>query len=307
MRTAALVMLLLAALVAPAAADKVAVPTTAAPAIPADLAVFGPGGLQVGATVLYTQQVDGAAYDAKQDLIWFVSKRQLFVVDLRDAKPAPIAIAKNLPEGLASFGVGGLSTADWQTDYAGVYPQFSIDKKVKASAEVGAYADVDPEADASHKKAIKKIKIVGAKWVTAQKDRKPHDVPADRGEAPKVTLPAGVGECSEEDLCGQATWLGDTAYQAVLIKHDCGDACHTECVLYDPKAKKFAPGLADGTWGAVKSDMDGMSCIGLAVEPGGGHYFSNEGNKVCTLGAGKMTCVDLEPLVPFAWIAPPGK
>lgn len=312
MRTAAFTIVTLAALAAPALADKVDIPQPAAVAIPTDLGVFGAGGLSIGGTAITGASVDGAAYDPAQDLVWFVGGRQLFVVDLRDPHPAPIVIAKNLPEELGSFEITGMSSASYEIDYAAVFPMFHIGAKgkVDVAAGDGAYEGVDEVSDKHTQRAVKKIKIVGKKWLAAQKDRKAHPVAKnDRAEPPKATLPAGRGQCEDEDMCGGAQWLGDSAYQAVLIEHSCGDACHTACVLYDPKTKKFAPALAPGAWGPLADDASTMSCIGFAVEPGGARYFGDgdpEHHMVCTLGA-KLTCTDLGAWRPFAWITPAGK
>lgn len=302
MRTAVLAALIAGALAASARADV----TDKAPppkAFPPDLAVFGPPGLQVGTTPLYAGQVDGAAYDPSEDLIWFVSAKQLFVIDLRDAHPTAIAIVKNVPEGLGAFAVDGWSKASFQADYTPVYLVLDLTKKPKLAAGTGAYAGIDEESDKQTTRAVKKAKLVGAKWLAAQKGRAPHAIPPAREKPANVTLPPGAGQCEDETMCGDASWLGGSPYQVVLTEHSCGDACHTGCVLYDPKSKKFASALADGAWGALDDKTEKMSCIGYDAEPSGAHYFG-DGNKVCTLGAGKMACVDLEPLTPFAWILP---
>jgi hypothetical protein len=287
---------------APLLASAVLLAARAAAADPAppNLAVYGEAGIDVGSTSLFKGNVAGAAYDPKQDLIWFLNKGTLEVIDLRDAAHAPVVIAKNVPS--EGFSITGLSTVAFDTDYIGVYVHFDFGAKPTAVGEDGAYAGVDGESDDKIKKQAKKISIVGKKWLAAQQARKANTLPADRADPPHVALPNGIGQCDDTTMCGDALWVGAAPYQAVVVNQSCGDACHVECALYDPAKKAFASPLADGGWGPLTDKVALGSCTGMLVEPGNARYAG--GNQVCTLGA-KMACTELGKWTAFAWITPP--
>lgn len=272
------------------------------PAIPPDLAVYGKGGLQLAGATLFKGAVDSAVYDPAQELIWFKTGGLLEVIDLRDPGHAITVIAKKVPtEGWA---VSGFSNVAYQTDYTNIFTIVRIEKKPKAEAGEGAYLEVNSEDDAKLTKAVKKVKIVGGKWITAQLARKPNATPKERAAPPQVKVQVPADACEDSpDECGQASWLGASPYQTVVVEHSCGDACHQSCVLYDPAKKQFAAPLAPGGWGALdKTDHGG--CNGFAVDPGNTRYFTDEAPTLCTLGA-KMTCTDLGAWQPFAWISAP--
>lgn len=258
------------------------------------LVSFGDSGVRLGDTTLFAKKVDGAAHDAAQELIWFRSEGTLYVIDLRDPARTPVAIAKNMPDG--GFSVSGLSTADYQTAYAGIYPNLAIARSAKITQRSGAYGGIWEDQDRDAKKAIKKMKIVGKKWLDKQKKRTPRAVPA----SPKVggfsgqlvKLPADFA-CESDNLdCGDTLPFGDTGFMLVVIASACGDACHADCVFYDPKTKRFAaPLAAKGAW-MTKIPPDGAaSCFaesyGLRA---GGEYFS--GTKRCTVSATEVACTD---------------
>jgi hypothetical protein len=283
-------------------ADKPAAPPVAAPALLADLAVFGDGGLQLGSTALVSGPVTSAAYDPDEDLVWLISKGALKVIDLRDPKRTAVVIAKNLPT--AGFEVTGLGHVARDIDYAAVYTIIHLDQKGKVEVGHGAYGGIDEQGDKRLARAVKKVKFVGGKWLAAQKSRKANAAATKRADPPTIKLPTGVGSCEDETFCGQAMWLEPSPYQIVIVEHSCGDACHESCVLYDPARKQFASLLADGGWTAKADTVTPAGCdsFGYRAEPGGGHYFGE--TTLCTLG-GKMTCTDLGAWTPFAWITPP--
>src|SRR5262245_19531646 len=101
--------------------------------IPDDVAVFGAGGIQIGEVRVFSGPVDGAAFDADDDLIWFVSKGTLEVIDLRAPRRPAIVIAKGLPT--ASFQIAGWSHASFASDDTGVYPLLRLDKRSTVEAK----------------------------------------------------------------------------------------------------------------------------------------------------------------------------
>jgi hypothetical protein len=278
-----------------------AAPAAAAP----QLISFGDAGVKLGDTALFAKPVDGAAFDAAQELLWFRSKGTLFVIDLRDPARAAVPIAKNLGDG--AFGISGLSTANWNGTYAGLYPVLDLGRAAKVKTGQGAYGGMWEEQDAAAKKAIKKVKVVGARWIGKQKKRAPRTGPAapQLGEftGKLIKLPGDNEECDGSSLdCGDTVAFGDTPYQLVVISSSCGDACHVSCVFYDPKTKKFADPVAlKGAWSATIPPDSGSSCFkedyGLRA---GGEYFI--GGKRCTVGAKEVTCAEASGWHHVGWV-----
>jgi hypothetical protein len=229
--------------------------------------------------------VEGAALDAAQDLVWLVRGGRLEVLDLREAEPKPVPIVERWyihTDGYAShptIEVTGVSTASTDNTYAGVYPSLTWAAKPKIVTAEGAYGGIWEDQDAAAKKAIRKAKIVGGKWLKEQQARKARTAPA-RPEPKKpanVTLPEGMGNCEDQELCGDAQPFGRTGWLLVVVEHTCGDACHTACVLFDPKTKRFASPAAPATWG--KSAESG-SCLGYVFDDSGTRYLA--GDQACT-------------------------
>lgn len=250
-------------------------------AVVAQLLAFGNAGLRVGDRALIDGQVDGAAYDPAMDLVWFVADAKLEVLDLRDGS-APVVIAKGLPEG--AFAIAGASSATWEVEESDLpFPLLTIAKgKGKLSAGAARATGASKKEIAAAKKAIKKVKLVGAKWLTAQKARTARAVSVSGASSlPSLTLPAGMSSCDVEGHCGTAFELGATRFELVVVADDCVDACTERCVLYDPDRATFAsPSQTRSDWGAPMLVPD--TCSGYAVEPDGARYAV--GTALCTVG-----------------------
>ncbi len=264
-----------------------------------DAIAYGDGGLRVGATVVFTKPVTAAAYDAALDLVWINSKGTLQVLDLRTSPPKATVIAKKMPEG--GFDIAGTSTATTGNVYALVFPVLKLGKSFKFSSAEGVYGelDMDEEAEQQARKRIKKIKLVGKKWLKALKKRTTRALRvAAAAPAAKVALPAGVCESEDPDVCGEVTPFGHTAYQLALTQYSCGDACFTGCVLYDPKTKKLA------------SPLEPSSAWGQAAIAGGcsDYLFASDdktylyGAMRCTLDRA-VTCTEDAGWVYVGWTA----
>lgn len=266
---------------------------------------YGDAGLKAGDTVLHDKAVTGAAHDAAQDLIWFHSGTTLYVIDLRDAARKPVAIATKVPEG--AFEVEGVSNAASGTTYAGLYPVLKFSKSPKITIGQGAYGGIWDEQDATAKKAIKKIKIVGKKWLTKQAKRVARTIPA----APRigemtgklVKVPTEPDACDGSSAeCGDNAAFGDTPYQLVVVSSSCGDACHLSCVLHDPKTKKFAdPSAAKSAWSTTVDPDTAGSCFNesYGLRPGG-EYFT--GGSRCTVSAAGVACTVSEGWAHVGWL-----
>ncbi len=266
---------------------------------------FGEKGLKAGDTVLHDKAVSGAAHDAAQDLIWFHSGTTLYVVDLRDAARKPVAIATKVPEG--AFGIEGVSSADSGTTYAGLYPILKFSKSPRITIGQGAYGGIWEEQDATSKKAIKKIKIVGKAWLKKQAKRVARTIPAAprigemTGKLIKVPVEDDACDGSSAE-CGDNMTFGDTAYQLVVVSSGCGDACHLSCVLYDPRTKKFAePSAVKSAWSTTLPADGTGSCFNesYGLRPGG-EYFT--GGARCTVSAAGVACTVSEGWAHVGWL-----
>ncbi len=264
---------------------------------PGGLAIaYGKTGIKLGDESIFAGDVEGAAWDPGQELIWFKSKGTLSVIDLRAKTRKPVAIAKKMPPG--AFGVSGVSTAGWNTDYAGIYPVIVVGKKPKVGQDAGAYGEIWEDQDKAARKLIKKVKIVGARWLKAQAKRKarPLSTPVNTEVVGKVTLPAGT-ECEDDDTCGEARAFGGTGLQLVVTEYGCGDACHMSCVLYDPKSKKFTSPSAGGAWSATPSDE--ADCFDYQFSPSGTSYVS--GSSRCEVGK-TISCTSSADWAYVGWV-----
>ncbi len=261
---------------------------------------FGDGGIKLENDVLFEDAVEGAAYDPAQDLVWFVSKGTLMVIDLRLDDIDPVKIATGLPEG--AFAIEGVSTADYLSDdWALPYPvlRFTAKKGKKASIrtetppEVGAY----PKEDKKALKAIKKIKLVGKKWLAAQQKRARRTVAAADSTKPRVSLPESMNACETEALCGTARSLG-TRYELVVVEDACTEVCATSCLLYDPVRGTFAS-LAQpvaewgGAWPATANCADDYRICHEDTRYSVGSFL-------CTIGD-TITCTESKGWTYFGW------
>jgi hypothetical protein len=243
------------------------------------LVSYGTSGLRLGEVSLFDGAVDTAAVDRAQDLIWFTSKKTLQVIDLRAEAPKPVVIAKKLPD--SSFSVTGVSNAaalayPWQEHLS-----LAFDKKPRFEVAGHEECYSDPKecarATRAFAKAVAKIKLVGKKWLAAQRGRPPRAVTTWPAESrPDVVFQTEVW-C---DGCGMATSFGDTGYQRVVTGYTCGDSCATGYALYDPKTGMFTPLGESGGWTVTPQGF------GNDADP----QFYGDGTRyttltaVCTLG-----------------------
>lgn len=274
----------------------------AAPAARADdLVTFGAGGLRRGSAVLVTGAIDSAAHDPRLDLVWFVAGGKLQVLDLRAPSPKPVAIVSRVPDD-TSFVIRGASTAAWNPNYTDVAMVLDLGRTPRLVTENGAYDQVDPDVTRAHRKAIKRATVVGKRWLATLARRAPRaDVVPAPAAAARVSPPAGMcgGDyATDPDGCGDATSFGGTKLQLVEVVMACGDACHSECALYDPARKLWASPLGSA-WGKTASTA---SCDGYVFARDGVHY-ANAGY-TCTLGA-TVTCAKDEAWLAVGYDAPP--
>ena len=268
------------------------------------LVSYGDKGLKLGETSLFAKPVDGAAHDAAQELIWFRAAGTLYVIDLRDAGRKPVAIATRFPEG--GFAIDGVSGAEYDTTYAGIYPIVVVGKSPKIKSGLGAYGGMWEEQDAENKKAIKRIKLTGKKWLTKQAKRvaRPINFPevGPTSDDVQVPLAAKGDDCDGAGLdCGMTAPFGDTPFQLVVTSSSCGDACHSTCHFYDPKTKKFADPATKSTWSATIPADTGTSCFASSygLRPGGEYFL---GGSRCKVAATGVTCTASEGWSHVGWV-----
>jgi hypothetical protein len=258
---------------------------------------YGKAGLKLGETPIFRGQVDAAAWDSAQELIWFTKGATLHVIDLRDPQRAAVPIAEKMPDG--GFAVTGVSTADSGTSYAGHYPILVFSAKPKIDPGSGAYGGIWEDQDKEARKKISEIKLVGTLWLTAQVARapaRPAAPAATFGDAGRVALPKGVGACDDKEMCGTARTFGPTTYRLVVTSHSCGDACHTACALYDPAGKRYTNPEGGGPWSA-RPEGSG-TCDGYVFSPSGTSYLN--GQSVCRIAA-TVNCTKTEDWNYVGW------
>ena len=270
----------------------------------AELIAYGDAGIKIGATSIYGKPVSDAAYDRAQELVWFKSKGTLYVIDLRDPKRKPVAIAKKMPEG--GFEVTGLSNADSGTDYAALYPKLEVGKKIRFTIGEGVYAHLWEDQDRDQTKAIKKIKLVGKSWLGKQKKRVARAVPTfdPKGLTPKVTIPEESCGGQDNMECGETFGFGATPHLLAVTESTCGDACHTACILHDPATGKFASPMVTSSWGAAAAAAENAaSCFDYVFRDAGtGPYFN--GTVACAIEKTGVTCTTEAGWTYVGWVDP---
>ncbi len=107
----------------------------------------------------------------------------------------------------------------------------------------GIYDMIFEEQGATAKRAAKKahLTIEGNAILAALPDRA-----NGRHVAAKIPPPSrkrvknvDARRCEEASICGEAEAFGASPYLRVAVSHICGDACHVEYQLYDPRTAEF--------------------------------------------------------------------
>ncbi len=249
---------------------------------------YGDGGLEVGSAKVFDRKVDGAALDAAQDLLWFVSGGQLEVIDLREAAPRPVVIAKNMPPG--PFAISGWSNASFDARAEHSHPRLVIGKKSKIAVAPPNWSP--PEAgpgDGPSKKAVKKVKIVGAKWLRGLDGRKPNGAPTVTEQVESQLAQWCAGHDNPPN-CGHGRAIGATGYVIAQTSHDDGFA---HCVLWNTRSADMGS-LIDG--------KNEIACENTAPDPAGDQYYAND--FLCTPGT-PAKCTENAGWTYIGWTAVP--
>jgi hypothetical protein len=209
---------------------------------------------------LVTGPIGAAMIDAVWELVWFVKDRKLWVLDLRDAKPAPRVMITDVPE-WAGFRVvtddGEAIEAAPQVIVLNWGPEESL---VEVNENAIHYEDGKRDAEVRfdrQKAAAGKAKLAAdaTDWLKANKGRKSRASAVGAIKpfllAPdKLLLP---GLCEDDDpVCGRHTALGATGLRLVIVRPTCdgddGNACGRRCAVYDPVKKRFSSLFEPTNW-----------------------------------------------------------
>lgn len=219
---------------------------------------------------------DSAHYEWDLDLIWARRGDELVVLDLREPDPEPVAIASGVPDApifidgkMATFIDGG-GAPEYLTLEWSARPALGLE------LSFGEIINDDTAA------AIEKAELVGRDWLVAQARRTPRTDSQRPAEARKGGGP--VGACDDDDLCGLAVEFGASGWQLYIAEHQCGDYCHSSCLLFEPATASVALPRAKPKWSPKPTEAGGASCGPYYFDPSGAAYA--HGDEVCRIGEG---------------------
>lgn len=245
------------------------------------LVAMAPGGSWT--KTLFAGPVASAVLDDGLELVWFLSRGSLYVLDLRATEAKPVVIATGLTEDIPfsvlrtrkTAGDGGLASTAGR-DFAWTVLTWSA-KPALGRESLDGEEGAPPGA-----------KLVGAAWLRAELGREAKRRPAGKPHPalPAVALPEGIGECEDPELCGSALPFGPTGHQLVVVTHSCGDFCYVQCLLYDPAKRLFGVPPVPATWSAAPEEFG--SCEGYFFELAGPRFLF--GTSACEPKTG---CQDL--------------
>jgi hypothetical protein len=233
--------------------------------------------------------VGAAMIDPVWELLWYVKDRKLSVLDLRQAKPAPVVIAVNLVDG-GGFrvvtddgeiveGGNGLHEIHWGEE-----------SQIEVNGEAIPYEDKRKDANERYERAkgeAGKAKITGGDWLKANRERK--ERPGSTAllvpfVAAKDALPLAAACGEDVDACGRHAPFGKTAVRVVIVKQGCSGPdtdCGTACVLYDPAKKQLANLSRPELWKKTVAKPFTDACD-PEMAPDGKTWLGPK-NTVCTL------------------------
>ena len=257
------------------------------------LLVRKPDGAVVGQTPdgkvslpLITDAPADVLLDPGFELLWLHRKDSVDVVDLRQAKPVAIPIARGLPPD-AGFVV---SVDDGGDGLRSVFRQPGCERDMVVNLQwlsVPSLELIDkPRGKGTFTKA-------GKEWLRANRERggeRRLDLAdfAGSGEPSKVTLPPKVAHCFRPGDCGHWLPFGPGGWRLVLTGMQAKDRCHLhQCLIFDPKTNNFASPVEPKKWGKADEVQQG-SCGPFEFDQAGHFYLS--GSKACSVQGG---CTDL--------------
>jgi len=196
--------------------------------------------------------VEWVFVDNRSLALWFQqtsgARSDLWLLDLTQPAPSPELAARGLPahELIAiSYSGHGQRTTDVvkpaNCDDDGC-TQVYLDRSWPATQFIQGQHDAVVESRGfAHERIVAKVQIVAAPRLREL---------AVRGKDGALLLPdtsrfepddvetVNEDRCDDDD-CGTTVWLPGTDLLRVVIKEDCGTACHILWQMYDPKTKQF--------------------------------------------------------------------
>jgi len=197
--------------------------------------------------------VDWVFVDNRSLALWFQhtagARSELWLLDLTRADPSPELAVKGLPAheviALGYAGSGRRATdvvKPGYCEYDGC-TQVLLDRSRPATQFIqGQYDAIFEGQGFAHERIVAKVQIVAVPRLREL---------AVRGKEGALLLPIATRDepddieavnddhCEDPDDCGTAERLPGTDLLRVIVKQDCGDACHVLWQLYDPKTKQF--------------------------------------------------------------------
>jgi hypothetical protein len=234
--------------------------------------------------VVAPDPVQDAVYDAELELVWVRRIGQLEVWDLREEKPKAIPILADAAD-----------DGDFWIDH-GLH-QVSPGGQCDVSSTMIVRWTKHPfvEVVGLDENAAPRPRLVGSLWLTEQFSRPLRSVAQTRTDLPAlldkthVVIPRKVGTCADPEDCGGGVPFGNTGWLLVVAAEAPGADCrHFECVLYDPRTKKFGKPPLPGKWKASAQKAMLGECGRYRFEPSGRWFAIHE--QVCAVGG---TCSTL--------------
>lgn len=229
-------------------------------------------------SVLLPGPYGDAVHDGALDLVWLRRDAGIDVVDLRAPGPAT---AKTLvtapPKALDKLGDHFSEPPHWNPAEVVIFlgtPCHQATGVTLSWAKGGAGTQSYSE----------NVKAVAKEWFAAEEHRiRREQTPGFAQKIPRPhKVPKAIGTChvdiKEElgrDDCGHGLVFGATGAEIVVVSANADKCPATQCRLYDPATKKYAP-----VPGVAEDDPEARSCGPFVFDASGTSYLV--GDKVCS-------------------------
>lgn len=237
------------------------------------------------ATRALVPRARASLYDAGLELVWFLDRDRLGVVDLRARDLGPVTVAVGVPEDIFRLWIehptGAIRTDD------------GCDGE-----EITVRWEPRPAVRLAHSPQTE-VRIENEAWLDAQRTRASRVQPEPREfESERVKLPRQMRECDERERCGTTVAFGSLPLQLVLAAEQRGDDCmHRACLLRDPATGLFAQPPAASVWAKARDAATGP-CGPFRFDATGASFLL--GTQLCARGT---ACVELVGQA-LGWLVP---
>ena len=183
-------------------------------------------------TVKRERQLLGIHYDtAHYDIVWFVSARKVYALDLTRPSGPPIEVVDKLPEG------EGVALPDLEPDFY-MGPEYSNERVVlrwKPEPRVELGLRLDEITDEDLAESVRAATIVDKAWLESLAERSPRELPDPTHW--KQVAKAPTYDCHQARCRQGPAWL-DTDWTIYVSSGNCNtgaDGCFWNCALIDEK------------------------------------------------------------------------